>query len=269
MAGANETSIARGDVMIVKSTLLLPDLIWIESSVRPEDARNAVDLCRLTHDVDQVSDVIASLSKAGFSMNSFALLSPGEALFVDAPFDHLEDSISQLADAGYRPAGMLLSHEHIVAWDRMLNRFQARYDVPILLHPIDAASPRAVRSRLKFVDPTKCPILGRFGVEAIHFPGHSPGSVVFYRSRDGLLLTGESAVGATAAQGERGHLRMVRLPMPETRDAEVRANWLNFDRSIQHASAMYGCPLVNQEHIEELLFPLKRASPTAFDELLG
>ena len=206
--------------------------------------------------------------KDGMSTNSYALLgsdaAEGEALLVDATFDYLMPSVREMAQRGHRPVAMVLTHRHILAGNAtMLDDLEAEFgDVPVLLHPIDvtysvADDPRAADHPLENIEPQKAvpgvgfldpigdptgrAILARFGVEALHFPGHTGGSVVLYRKRDGLLLTGDAAMGTTVRQAAAGVEEVVRpWPFMSVDDARLREGWLGFDRPVYSLAPYHG-----------------------------
>ena len=205
--------------------------------------------------------------KDGMSTNSYALLgggAEGEALLVDAAFDYLLPSIREVAERGYRPAGMVLTHRHVLAGnDGMLDDLQAEFgDVTVLLHPVDAAysvadDPHAADHPLENIEPLKAApgvgfldpvgdpegraLLARFGVEALHFPGHTEGSVALYRQRDGLLLPGDAAMGTTVRQAALGVEEVVRpWPFMSVADARLREGWLAFDRPVSGLAPYHG-----------------------------
>ena len=170
--------------------------------------------------------------KDGMSTNSYALLgggAEGEALLVDAAFDYLLPSIREVAERGHRPAGMVLTHRHVHAVD----------------HPLENIEPRKAAPGVGFLDPVGDPegraLLARFGVEALHFPGHTEGSVALYRQRDGLLLPGDAAMGTTVRQAALGVEEVVRpWPFMSVADARLREGWLAFDRPVSGLAPYHG-----------------------------
>lgn len=260
----------------------------ITTAAHPEPQALLDDLLLLEHE-DPGS------RKDGMSTNSYALLengsgaAGGEALLVDATFDYLMPSVRELAERGYRPAAIVLTHRHILAGNgTMLDDLAAEFgDVPVLLHPIDVAysvrdDPHAADHPLENIepskaapgvgfldpigDPTGASLLAGFGVEALHFPGHTEGSVVLYRERDGLLLSGDAAMGTTVRQAAAGIEEVVRpWPFMSVDDARLRRAWLGFERPVSHLAPYHGRTAYLDrpaEEMREIMRPLTREEPT-------
>ena len=195
----------------------------------------------------------------GMSTNSYALLKGDRALLVDASFDYLVPSIRALAERGSKPVGMVLLHRHLLVGNhKMLDAFGAEYGpLPIFLHPLDAdyapdADPRAAGHPLEnvapreaapgtdFQNPVGSSLLAEFGVEALHFPGHTAGSVLLYRE-DGLVLSGDAAMSTTVRGAAEGTERLIRGPTPfNVDDALLRQSWLEFGRPVTHFAPYHG-----------------------------
>lgn len=200
---------------------------------------------------------------AGMSTNGYAVLAGDEALIFDAPFDFLMAALGEIADGGHRPVGLILSHNHLVGTDDIGPAFQAAYDAPVMLHPLDADTSRVKRSGIRFEDPMTSPLLTRFGLEAILFPGQTAGSIMLYRARDGLLLTGDSAMGTTVAQSEQGIRHLVRAPWQTNADEDgLRRLWKEFDRPVQHIAPLHGTPQIGQSNLKQLMADLYRSETT-------
>ncbi|MDQ3783414.1 MAG: MBL fold metallo-hydrolase [Actinomycetota bacterium] len=229
----------------------------MKATLSPEPRRLLDDLILLEH-------TDPGARPAGMSTNAYALLDDGKALLVDAAFDFLRPPTREIADEGYPPAGLLLSHRHLAGNGDMFEAFGEEFGVPIFLHPLDAAHPQAGGAGVKFRDPMESPLFAEFGAEVIHFPGQTEGSVMLYRRRDGLLLAGDSAMGPTNPQTASGVERLIRPPVfTSTDDAQLRRNWIEFDKPVAHLGPYHGSVYVGRsEAMEELMRPLVREEPT-------
>lgn len=109
-----------------------------------------------------------------------------------------------IRDRRYTCRSILLTHSH---WDHIADakKLKEEYGVPVYVHRLDApnlASPGAdglpFRMSIEGVDPDinledgMHITIGECDLEVLHTPGHSPGSVCFYESRSGLLLSGDT-----------------------------------------------------------------------------
>ena len=111
---------------------------------------------------------------------------------IDASDSPLIPFIRQLNNQGFSPLALVISHRHIVgqsvdALPSLIDEFQ----IPVLLHPIDAQHRQARSSNMQFENPIDHPILKEFDLEALLFPGHTEGHIVLYsHNNSGLLFTG-------------------------------------------------------------------------------
>ena len=113
-------------------------------------------------------------------LNSYAILRDGVSVLFDAPFSWVMDDVRSLADE-HAPLAMAISHRDLAASGDAFDVFAAEFGAPILLHPDDAATPKARDAAVPWDDPTSAEnaaILREVGAELIHVPGHSPGSTM-------------------------------------------------------------------------------------------
>jgi glyoxylase-like metal-dependent hydrolase (beta-lactamase superfamily II) len=201
--------------------------------------------------------------------NTYALLTDGKSLLVDAASGYLLPPIREIAGRGHAPAGLLLTHRHVAGNADILEAFQEEFGAPIFLHPIDAHHPQGARTGTEFRDPIGDPegsaLLAEFGVEAVLFPGQTEGSVMLYRGRDGLVLAGDSAMVPPKWQAQEGVERLVRPPVyTSADDGRLRHNWERFDRPVSHLGPFHGAAYVGSYagKMEDIMRPLLRAEPT-------
>jgi len=103
-------------------------------------------------------------------------------------------------------------------------------------------------SGLSFENPVGHQALAEFGFEALLFPGQTAGSIVLYSSSNGgVLLTGDSASGASADQARDGLERLIRPPIDTSiDDAELRRQWLAFDRPVATVLPFHGTGYISR-----------------------
>ncbi len=140
-----------------------------------------------------------------------------EALIIDVPMESREAMKRLLAEHGYTPVGIVLTHGH---FDHVGDAAALARDlqVPVYIHPLDAPMlehPSALFPELRFQvegmhtdslleggDVLEC---GRLRLRVIHAPGHTPGHVVLYEMREGVLFSGDvlfhSSVGRADLPG--------------------------------------------------------------------
>lgn len=223
----------------------------------PKSRRLLDDLILLEHDDPGGRE-------AGMSTNAYVLISDGKSLLMDVSYEHLLLLVRAVAGEGYPPAGLLLSHRHLAGNGDVFGTFEEEFDAPIFLHPLDTEHPQAKSAGVEFRNPMENTLFEEFGAEVMHFPGQTEGSVMLYRERDGLLLSGDSAMGPTNPQTAGGMERLIRPPLFTSVDDEgLRRNWMRFDRSVVHFGPLHGSVYMNRaDRMEEIMHPLVREEPT-------
>jgi glyoxylase-like metal-dependent hydrolase (beta-lactamase superfamily II) len=140
-----------------------------------------------------------------------------------------------------------------------------------LLHPIDARHEQALAAGIPFDNPIGHRLLSEFGFEALLFPGQTAGSIMLYSTNSGgLLLTGDSASGTSADQAKVGLERLIRPPIETSvDDAELRRQWLAFDRSVATVLPFHGTGYVDRPAavLASIMRPLVRSEPTYWDTI--
>jgi hypothetical protein len=225
--------------MSVETIKLLDDLLWFKHSDRGG-------------------------APSGLCTNAYALVSDSGTLLVDTMFEFLLPAVEKLTERGHPPVGLVLTHRHVAVNGDIFPRFVDTYDVPLLLHPADAADEHVKASGFVFADPHASDLPALFGLEALDFPGQTEGSIALYRERDGLFLAGDAAMGTTTPQAQDGLRRLVRPPLrTSVDDGQLRAGWLTFDRPLRHVGPLHGTPQFDQPDLTVLMEPLTREAPTA------
>ena len=147
----------------------------------------------------------------------------GEAIVVDGG-DGVADVLERLAHHGLRAKYLIHTHAH---FDHIadVGSLRERTNAPALLHPADlpiyAMQPQLARM---FGLPEMPPIvnldgdlvdgerfaIGSVGVEVLHTPGHTPGSVCFAVSdeRETRLLTGDTLFAGAIGRWDLGGTSM-------------------------------------------------------------
>jgi glyoxylase-like metal-dependent hydrolase (beta-lactamase superfamily II) len=208
---------------------------------------------------------------AHLSTNTYALLNVGRMLLVDTNVSSLLPFVRQLSDDGFSPAALVITHRHVVGLGDALRDLKTEFKIPLLLHPIDAKHKQALAAGIPFENPVSHPVLREFGVEALLFPGQTAGSIMLYSTNNGgLLLTGDSAMGTTADQAKAGLERLIRPPIETSiNDAELRRQWLAFDRPVATVLPFHGTGYVDRPaaDLASIMRPLVRSEPTYWDNM--
>ena len=140
-------------------------------------------------------------------LNSFAILREDYSILFDAPFSWVMDGVQRLADEGHPPLACVLSHRDLASSGDAFDTLRSEFGASILLHPDDQATDKAKVGGVAWDDPTTGQGAAMFvdaGLELIHVPGHSPGSIMLYLADEGgILLVGDSAVGPGPEQSDR------------------------------------------------------------------
>ena len=207
---------------------------------------------------------------AHISTNTYALLKVGRMLLVDTNVAPLLPFVRQLSDDGFSPAALIITHQHVVGFGDALSDLKTEFKIPLLLHPIDARHKQALAAGIPFENPIGHPVLSEFGFEALPFPGQTAGSIMLYSTNNGgLLLTGDSTSGTSADQAKVGLERLIRPPIETSvDDAELRRQWLDFDRPIATVLPYHGTGYVDRPaaDLASIMRPLVRSEPTYWDD---
>src|SRR5579863_1941599 len=151
--------------------------------------------------------------RAQLSTNAYAVLRPGRALFIDTNVTPLLAFVRQLASRGFTPAALVISHRHVAGNGDALRALAKEFKMPVLMHPREAEHPQARVAQVSYQNPLGHPLLVEFGLEAIHFPGHTLGHIALYSAeKSGRLFTGDAAMGTTASQAASGIEWLIRPP---------------------------------------------------------
>ena len=202
----------------------------------------------------------------GLVTNCYAALCGPHAILVDAVFADSLPAIHALAQAGHTPTALVLTHRHVVPQAETLPEIVRQYQIPVFLHPNDAAHPQARRWRdLRYADPTDSPLLAECGLQALLFAGHTEGHIMLYReAAGGLLLTGDCAVGPKLREAEEDDWTMTRPPLSfNVNDTALRNAWIAFQRPVAALCPYHGLPVVDRaDAIVNALESLRREQPT-------
>lgn len=163
--------------------------------------------------------LVVGFATGAFGANCY-LLAPGTGagcVIVDAGQDAAEPVRKALAEHDLTPVAVLATHGHP---DHVEDAgvLAAEYEVPVRLHPADAAGVPAPTCDL-----TAGPLrLAGLAIDVRHTPGHTPGSVVFaLDTPEGghLVLTGDTVFAGSVGRGDQQRLaasvREQVLPLPD------------------------------------------------------
>ena len=204
------------------------------------------------------------------STNTYALLKDRRMLLVDTNVSPVLPFVRQLSNDGFSPAAVVITHRHVVGAGDALSDLKTEFKIPLLLHPIDAKHKQAVAAGIPFENPLGNPVLSEFGFDALLFPGQTAGSIMLYSSKNGgLLLTGDSASGTSSDQAKAGLERLIRPPIDTSiDDAEIRRQWLAFDRPVATVLPFHGTGYVDRPaaDLASIMRPLVRSESTSWDD---
>ena len=194
--------------------------------------------------------------------NSFAVLFAGYSVLFDAPYSWTLGGIRDLADKGYAPKVLVLSHRNVAGQGDAYETLQGEYGLPILLHPGDASHPEARRAGVDFGDPMTNEVLREASCEVIHFPGHTAGSAMLYwPAHGGVLLAGDCAVGPGPRQSQVPP-RLERSPGPtEEMTERLAEQWRTFDKPLRTVCPLHGTVYQDRDDLVEIMRPLYAEPP--------
>ena len=204
----------------------------------------------------------ATTGGSGRPPNSFAVLLEDYAVLFDTPYSWTLAGIKELADKGYPPKVLVLSHRNVAGQGDAFETLQRDYDLSVLLHPDDASHPEAKRSGVEFGNPVGNEVLEAAGLEVIHFPGHTAGSVMLYwPEHGGVLLAGDCAAGPGPRQDQEPP-RLERTPGPtQAMTEQLAEQWRAFDRPLRTVCPLHGTIYQDREDLADIMRSLYDAPP--------
>jgi glyoxylase-like metal-dependent hydrolase (beta-lactamase superfamily II) len=199
----------------------------------------------------------ASTGPTGRPPNSYAVIQEGRSILFDAPYSWVVPSLRRLRDEGYPPAALVLSHSNVAGQGDAFAEIVAEFRIPVMLHPEDAENQESRRAGVEFEDPLESEVLEEADVEALHFRGHTEGSIVLYRERNGgVMLAGDSAVGPGPRQ-DQDPPRLLLPPATSDENAEkLREAWRTFGRPLRSVCPLHGTAYADRDDLPEITRPL-------------
>lgn len=217
--------------------------------------------------------------------NSYALVFPAssaekpggrKAVLFDAPLRHCVPGVRGLIADGVEVVGCVLSHSDLAGAGDAFDVLVGELNLPFFLHPEDHHDPRVRGLMQEWEDPMEaCEAGGPFAelpIEILHWPGHSPGSVMLYTPAfGGVLLTGESAIAPGPMQPDDAPT-LQRPPAPpppfSPTDDEVQDRWRDLLRRWEAEGStprtlapLHGAIYVNRDDVPALVTGLLAADP--------
>jgi hydroxyacylglutathione hydrolase len=170
---------------------------------------------------------VKCFSSGPIATNAYVVECEGRAVIID-PAPGSAEAIRQ-AVGGHTVEKILITHSH---WDHIGDcaELQRDYDVPVLVHPLDAANLenpgsdglfqmtdiRGVKPTGYLADGDEIEV-GSIHLRVMHTPGHGPGLCCFYCEEGDFLVSGDLVF--------RGSMGRVDLPT-----AEPEKMWGSLDR---------------------------------------
>ena len=194
--------------------------------------------------------------------NSYALLFEDYSVLLDAPYSWVLAGMRELDDKGHPPRVLVLSHRNVAGQGDAYETLKQDYNLPILLHPDDASHPEAKRAGTEFGNPVENEVLQVAGLEVIHFPGHTEGSIMLYwPSHGGVLFAGDCAVGPGPRQNPEPP-RLERSPGPtEAMTERLAEQWRAFDKPLRAVCPLHGTIYQDRDDLADIMRPLSEEPP--------
>ncbi|MEM8873771.1 MAG: MBL fold metallo-hydrolase [Planctomycetota bacterium] len=183
-------------------------------------------------------------------------------MLFDAPLAHVLPGVRRLIEDGITPVACVLSHADVPAVGNAVKQLHEEFELPMLLHPRDQMDQRIADLKIDWQDPMGHEVLAEFPVEVLHWPGHSPGSVMLYIPEfGGVLLAGDSLVRPGPMQPD-GDQPLVRPPSDWADDAKVLQHWRDLSLDpLRTLAPLHGEPLIDIDNASASITTMLDAGP--------
>ena len=174
---------------------------------------------------------------------SYALLRDGQMILVDAVHAATRAAVDRWRET-HAPALLLLTHSDLVSQAfGSLGELSDWLGAPVLIHSADRPG-GAGRSVEEAGD-----LLDAHDLEAVHIPGHTPGSVALYARPERTLFAGDAAVGARYDDDAGG---FTHPPISDADWPAFRAGWDGIDAPVRAVLPLHGRPAFAVEDFDAL-----------------
>ena len=197
-------------------------------------------------DVQATDDlVLFRVDKVRFRYGqSYALLRGDRMILVDAVHAATRAAVDRWRET-HAPALLVLTHSDVVSQAfGSLGELSDWLDAPVLVHPADRPS-GAGRSTEEAGE-----LLDAHGLEVVHVPGHTPGSVALYARPEQYLFAGDAAVGPPYGAGPDAGF--THPPISDADWPAFRAGWMSVPASVSALLPLHGQPSLGGENFDAL-----------------
>lgn len=173
---------------------------------------------------------VVVLGVGPLAANAYLVGSDSSWVLVDAGWPRCARTIGRAAEAafgpGTRPSAILLTHLH-PDHSGSVRELAEAWGTPVFVHPRELPLGRRPRDRIlrgarladvvRALDPSGPPP-GLPDWQCVPAPGHTPGSIAFFRPRDRLLISGDAVltVDLTSRRGLLGRWSQPAAPLRVT-----------------------------------------------------
>ncbi|WP_157961810.1 MBL fold metallo-hydrolase [Acuticoccus kandeliae] len=196
----------------------------------------------------------AKTGPSGRPPNAYAILGRDGSIMIDAVYSWNMDAVDQIAHAGLPPTAFVLTHVDVAAQGDGFATIRERYGCPILLHPADVARPVSAKAGVAFMDPMNDTALRNAGIDVLHMPFHTPGSIMLHMTKNrGVIFAGDSAVGPGPRQVPTPP-RLERPVVGEGEDEAFQEAWraILAQRLVSSILPLHGTPYVDRSDFGDI-----------------
>ena len=167
-----------------------------------------------------------------------------DILLIDVVEKETLKAVKLLLEEGYSIKGILLSNSSVFknSYADLKTLSEDAGGAPIFAHPRNS-----IKDEYKTKDITaKQEVLKHFGITIYDLPGNGGGSVLIYSdNNDGMLFTGEDAIGSTYSSEDNDFTR----PVMDSKNSEfgLAESWGSFDEEFAYLFPLHGKPGFNLE----------------------
>ncbi len=182
---------------------------------------------------------------------SYLVIRDKRAFLVDAVHSETKEAIKAILEKNNATVvAIILTHGHLIGQLGGTSSEVSSWfnNAPILAHPSDITSANGIQEIIKNME-----LLSEFNLQFEHFGGHTPGSIIIHYPKEGLVFSGDVAIGSPYDSEDNV---LDRPPLQSTDETQVIDMWSNMIFEPNAILPLHGKPVFGEENVKHALVHL-------------